>query len=800
MHLKKLSKVVAMTVVLTMVTPAVVMADDAAVIKTDNSDSKGQASQSLDSADTAKPDTSVIPDNTIKPDTPVNPDNPTNPDTPVNPDDPSNPDTPVNPDDPANPDTPVNPDDPTNPDTPVNPDDPTNPDTPVNPDDPTNPDTPVNPDDPENPDTPVNPDDPANPDTPVNPDDPSNPDTPVNPDNPADPAKPDDEKKEEEKKDTESPDSNTTENTGYSSWTGGQHSFVMPDIKEDFRFRTIRKVYAFALEDLNIYEEKSESSRPVGTLEKDGVCYLLSNDGLKLHMDDSEDIDTDDGTWVYVESGTVRGFVLKAKLLTGDEAQAIADAKAKEKQEAAEAEAQRQQEAEESGEEQQGVEEEVDSEGAESQEEQDPEVLKVLEKLEEANARIEMNLETNPDSYVPETEEGQENNFAAAGETESEENQIKKVEEFKEAKELVAPLENGALLYTKTTVRATVVDKDYAVCTALVSSIYEGQSENSRVIGNLNKDNICYILADKDKDWIYVESGDVRGFIKKSSISMNEEALKIVEEKGEDNLGTASELIKPDENKACYYTITSVKGGVPGGALRQSILEFASQFVGNPYVWGGTSLTSGADCSGFVQSIYAQYGYSLPRVAQDQAYYGTQIAVEDAMPGDLIFYARGNDIYHVVMYAGDGKTVEAANSRAGIIVGNVNTANAVWATRVIDDTYGFYGSDIDEQNASPSQYGDNLGSFRITHYCGGSCCNDQWAGVTSTGAPMVEGDTIAVDPTVIPYGTKVIINGHIFTASDCGGAIKGNRIDVFVNDHNRGNNLGVYYTNVYLVK
>lgn len=98
------------------------------------------------------------------------------------------------------------------------------------------------------------------------------------------------------------------------------------------------------------------------------------------------------------------------------------------------------------------------------------------------------------------------------------------------------------------------------------------------------------------------------------------------------------------------------------------------------------------------------------------------------------------------------------------------------------------------------QYGECLGTYKITHYCGGACCNDQWAGVTSTGAPLVEGDTIAVDPTIIPYGTRVIINGHIFTASDCGGAIKGNHIDVFVNDHNRGNNLGVYFTNVYLLK
>ena len=77
-------------------------------------------------------------------------------------------------------------------------------------------------------------------------------------------------------------------------------------------------------------------------------------------------------------------------------------------------------------------------------------------------------------------------------------------------------------------------------------------------------------------------------------------------------------------------------------------------------VWGGTSLTDGADCSGFVQQIYKQYGYDLPRVAEDQSQCGTKIPVEDAQPGDLIFYAKGGHIYHVVMYAGDGKTIEAS--------------------------------------------------------------------------------------------------------------------------------------------
>ncbi|WP_343084794.1 NlpC/P60 family protein [Blautia producta] len=703
MHLKRLSRVVAVTVVLTMVTPSAVLASDMTKVGTN----KIETPEDADSASINNQDKTEKPTDTTNPENPENP-NPENPENP-NPENPENPD-PENPENP-DPENPENPD-PENPENP-DPENPENPD-PENPENP-DPENPENPD-PENPnpDNP-NPEDP-DPENPENPD----PETPDTPETPAEPEQPVVETPAEPEAPAEEPaqDAEASDNL-----IDSQQTFVMPDIKENFRFRTIRKVYAFALENLNVYEEKSEQARVIGTLDKDGVCYLLSNDGLKLHLgteEEEQDIDTDDGTWVYIESGTVRGFVLKSKLLTGDEAQKIADAKAKEKQEA-----------------------------------------------EEKNKTAEKKIT---------------------------------VEEFKEANELISPLENKAFLYTKTTVRSTVVSKDYAVCKSLLGTIHESQSDKSRVIGNLNLDNICYILADKDKDWVYVESGDVRGFIKKSALYLDKEANKFIEEHGEENLETASELIKPEENSACYYTITSTKGGVPGGALRQSILEFASQFVGNPYVWGGTSLTDGADCSGFVQSIYAQYGYDLPRVAEDQAYYGTQIPVDEAQPGDLIFYSNGSEIYHVVMYAGDGKTVEAANSRAGIIVGNVNTANAVWATRVLDDTYGFYGSDIGEINASSDQYGECLGTYKITHYCGGACCNDQWAGVTSTGAPLVEGDTIAVDPTIIPYGTKVIINGHIFTASDCGGAIKGNHIDVFVNDHNRGNNLGVYFTNVYLLK
>lgn len=94
-----------------------------------------------------------------------------------------------------------------------------------------------------------------------------------------------------------------------------------------------------------------------------------------------------------------------------------------------------------------------------------------------------------------------------------------------------------------------------------------------------------------------------------------------------------------------------------------------------------------------------------------------------------------------------------------------------------------------------------MGTFRITHYCPCSICCGPWAnGITSTGVTAVTNRTIAVDPTQIPYGSKVVINGQVYVAEDCGGAIKTNCIDIYVATHEEGESKGVYYTDVYLIQ
>ena len=326
--------------------------------------------------------------------------------------------------------------------------------------------------------------------------------------------------------------------------------------------------------------------------------------------------------------------------------------------------------------------------------------------------------------------------------------------------------------------------------------------EGVRAIGYLKQDGLVYILKEEENGWLYVESGDVRGFVSSRYLETGGDVTARVENAGEESFPLASETVEPEEDEALYYTLTSVKSGVPGGEVRQSLLMFASQFIGNPYVWGGTSLTDGADCSGFVQSIYREYGYELPRVAAEQAYAGTQIPVEDALPGDLVFYADGSgNIYHVVIYAGDSKTIEAQSSKTGIVQGPLDTADAVWAVRLLEDSVLAYtAGDISEVNASSDMYGENLGVFDLTYYCACEICCDVETGITATGTPVVEGRTIAVDPSVIPYGTQVIINGHVFTAEDCGGSVRGNHIDIYVNDHQTALELGRGQAEVYLVK
>lgn len=117
----------------------------------------------------------------------------------------------------------------------------------------------------------------------------------------------------------------------------------------------------------------------------------------------------------------------------------------------------------------------------------------------------------------------------------------------------------------------------------------------------------------------------------------------------------------------------------PSGATGSDVINYATQFIGNPYVWGGTSLTNGADCSGFVMSVYAHFGYSLPHSSAAMAGCGRGVSYSEAQPGDLICYSG-----HVALYMGGGRIVGAQSSRTGITTQNATYRTIIAVRRIIN--------------------------------------------------------------------------------------------------------------------
>lgn len=382
------------------------------------------------------------------------------------------------------------------------------------------------------------------------------------------------------------------------------------------------------------------------------------------------------------------------------------------------------------------------------------------------------------------------------------------------------------------------VEKTYAI--ADVNSwlhVREGKGTNQKIVGILPKGSLCYILADADSDWVYVESGDVRGFVCARYLLRGEEAEKEVNRWQEESFPMAEMWVKPWNNKAYTYTYATTRTLLSSDEARGEVLQYAKKFLGNPYVWGGTSLTNGCDCSGFAQQIFANFGYTLPRTSRQQAKAGTRIPVQEAKPGDLLFYQRESGfIYHVMIYLGDGKVIHAGSEATGILISDFNYEKSTeFAVRVISeeireskietgdvDNGRKEGNSVDNQttengnggkqkagaenvqntSAENSTAGDRLesasgkylGNFKLTAYCNCAVCCGRWAGgPTASGKMPVQGRTIATG--VLPFGTKLNIGGKIYTVEDCGTPY--GHIDIYMERHADAEEFGVRYADVY---
>lgn len=245
--------------------------------------------------------------------------------------------------------------------------------------------------------------------------------------------------------------------------------------------------------------------------------------------------------------------------------------------------------------------------------------------------------------------------------------------------------DNSAFTFTQTTTQDVVADKDSALVLN-EGDILEYPKDNARAVGEVKSGNLVYVLAKAQNEdgWYYVESGDVRGFMKASDLfyGFGSSVTDILSDMGNGSTESesgllADQLIDPEDNRSLYYSLKSTK--MAADEVGEEIAEYAASFAGKlPYIYGGTSLSYGADCSGFVQSIFASFGISLPRTAQEQGASGEVVpSVNDAQPGDVVYWESGP---HVGIYLGDSKVVEcaghlyntAANPGTGPEIQNIN--------------------------------------------------------------------------------------------------------------------------------
>ena len=165
----------------------------------------------------------------------------------------------------------------------------------------------------------------------------------------------------------------------------------------------------------------------------------------------------------------------------------------------------------------------------------------------------------------------------------------------------------------------------------------------------------------------------------KAKIKQQNAQIKKLEE--EEAKKAAEEAAKASAGKSNSPNVdsSSIISGASGSAKGKDIANFACRYVGNPYVAGGTSLTNGADCSGFTFAVYKEFGISLPRTSTSQRSAGREVSLSDAQPGDIVCYAG-----HVAIYIGGGRIVHASTPSTGIKYGNVNYKPVITVRRIVD--------------------------------------------------------------------------------------------------------------------
>lgn len=247
-----------------------------------------------------------------------------------------------------------------------------------------------------------------------------------------------------------------------------------------------------------------------------------------------------------------------------------------------------------------------------------------------------------------------------------------KVEGYIESKYIVTGKEAKKVLLRTDSLSVKVKSKNI--------KIKKDNSKKSATVGTAHKKaKYTVVSIDKKQKWVQIKRGDtVLGWVKTSKVKLQLDKEEAYTSKQYDS------MVKTQWTGGIIgYSLS--KSDLPKNEEARALISYAAQFLGNRYVWGGTSLTRGADCSGFVQSVFRHAGYSLNRTAAEQAYNGKAVSLNKLKPGDLVFFhtdkRNPKRISHVAIYIGNGKVIHSANRKVGMVVSTLG--NPCAARRIL---------------------------------------------------------------------------------------------------------------------
>ena len=235
-------------------------------------------------------------------------------------------------------------------------------------------------------------------------------------------------------------------------------------------------------------------------------------------------------------------------------------------------------------------------------------------------------------------------------------------------------------------------------------SVNIAADEDSEFVGKVYEDSIIKIV-ERDQEWTEITSGNVAGFIKTENLisgkdavakakavletqlpemditTLDKEEVEVYFTTGEtveeEATRLAAEEAQRQAEEAARMEAERLAREAALAARGQEVVSYAKQFLGNPYVYGGTSLTKGTDCSGFVRGVYAKFGIYLPRTSYSMRSVGYAVSYSEMMPGDIVCYSG-----HVGIYAGNGQIVNAIDESRGIGMSSVTYAKIITIRRM----------------------------------------------------------------------------------------------------------------------